>query len=68
MPQVFCRPLSLSLTLSICTAFIKPKDSADVRGAQVPALADVNLRVPERNDGGLPTAAEGKPEAQQAGI
>lgn len=63
-------PLSLTSsmgTLATRAAVVKPEDPCDVRGAQVPSLANVDTGSPERCDGGQSTAAEGKPETQQMG-
>lgn len=53
--------------LTTWIAVIKLEYSCDVRGAQVPSLANMDIGSPEWCNGGQPTPAEGKPETQQVG-
>lgn len=64
MPSPLTSPKGAGATRA---AVIKAEDTCDVRGAQVPSLANVDTGGPERRDGGQPTPAEGKPGTQQAG-
>lgn len=52
----------------MAAAVVQPADPGDIRGAQVPSLADVDTGGPEWYDGGLPTPAEGKPGTQGWGL
>lgn len=45
-------------------AFIETADPCDIRGTQVPSLADVDTWGPQRCDGRLSAPAEGKPGTQ----
>lgn len=66
LPKSLC-PLSLTFCTGITAkraAIIKLEDPCDVRGAQVPSLANLDTGGPERRDGGHPAPAEGEPETQ----